>query len=213
MKLSKFTLAPCAALLILLSTSPEALGFSNEQAHRPYSSSCPTESAPAGGGGGGGGGDFTPFPWGAEVPIGVSALEGIWVPTSFECGTYFSFHVTSLNSGRTRYVNIKQFDPLTCTEVAKGVGYELDRVFYVSMVSNTGKSFDLTVRAFDEKDLNHLDSSVGQIEHPISRTRPLIVATLYPRREWSKRISYPLVKIDNKTSYQCGNGDAIVHGR
>jgi len=176
----------------------------------PYAANtCPSESKPAGGNGG----DFTPFPWGNEIPISHTTLQGIWAPTAIECGTFFFFEMTIIGPHAQRIVNVKQFDPETCTILSSGVGYELEKVFYVSMVGQNGRAYDLTVRAFNRKDLKpKSDNSGDQIDIPISR-RPLIVATLYPQREWSKRISYPLVKASSSNHFECSNGDALPQGR
>jgi len=168
---------------------------------------CPSESNPAGGSGG----DFTPFPWGNEIPIAQDTLQGIWAATTVECGTYFAFEVRNNASKSQRIVKAKQFDPQTCTILSSGVGYELDRVFYISMVGQNGRSFDLTIRAFDRRDLKITNSGVpyGYYSEPPIIRSPYVVATLYPRREWSKRVSYPLVKISRSLRFKCANGDAL----
>lgn len=165
---------------------------------------CPSESNPAGGSGG----DFTPFPWGNEIPITGSNLQGIWVPTSLECGTYFAFEIRNNSSKAQKTIRAKQFDPKTCTIISSGVGYELEKVFYVSMIAQNGQSFDLTVRAFDRKDLKIDTNATDNGNTPISRG-PIVIATLYPRREWSKRVSYPLVKTSRSLRFECENGDAL----
>lgn len=179
----------------------------------PYQvSSCPIESKPAGIDGG----DFTPFPWGNEIPIAHSALRGIWTPTSIECGTYFAFEINSHTAGSQRIVTVMQFDPETCTVLSSGVGYEFEKVFYVSMVGPNGRAYDLTIRAFNKKDLKPSNSGEGEdLLNPPSlpRSRPYIVATLYPRKEWSKRISYPLIKTSSYTQFNCSNGDALPRSR
>jgi len=174
-------------------------------------STCPIEAKPVGGEGGG---DFTPFPWGNEIPIAQNALHGIWAPTSIACGTYFAFEVTKGARDKQRIVKVRQFDPTNCNILASGVGYELERVFYISMVGQDGLVFDMTIRAFNRKDLKcNTDVGDGNLADLPFSGDPFIVATLYPKREWSKKISYPLTKVSDTTRFVCENGDALPQSR
>jgi hypothetical protein len=198
-------------LFIIIFSLRSFASFALSPGVRYPASTCPIESKTAGSELGG---DFTPFPWGKEISIGHSALQGVWAPTSITCGTYFVFELTKSNSINQRIVEVKQFDPETCDILSSGIGYESDRIFYVSMVGKTGRSFDLTVRAFNRKDLkSEADMGGGdQIDFHFSR-RPFVVATLYPRQKWSRRISYPLAKVSESIRYECSNGDALPQGR
>ena len=149
------------------------------QSIRYQSQSCPSESQTTGVDGG----DFTPFPWGNEIPIAQNMLQGVWAPISIECGTYFSFELSEPTSKRPqRIVTVKQFDPDTCNILASGVGYELEKVFYVSMVGPNGRAFDLTIRAFNRKELKKTDDPYSQDSQTFDVKHPLILLTLYPRK-------------------------------
>lgn len=159
-------------------------------------------------------GDFTPFPWGLEVHLSKSHLDGIWASDSDHCGTYFSFKTRSNSDINQRLVNIIQFNPNTCEILATGIGYELDRVFHAAMISNNlnetkFQSYDLTIRAFNPKDIKYSNS--GDYEIPSPNFKPLVVMTMYPRQSWESQIHYPLGQVSKRTNFNCSNGYAITH--
>lgn len=173
----------------------------------PSPDSCKSDFQPTSG-------DFTPFPWGSEVHLSKNNLDGIWAPSSNQCGTYFSFKTRSNNDLNQRLVNIIQFNPYTCEILATGIGYELDRVFHAAMISNNldqskFQSFDLTLRAFNPKDIKYLPPI--NYDNPSPRLKPLVVMTMYPRQSWESQAHYPLGQIAKRTSYYCSNGYAITH--
>jgi hypothetical protein len=145
------------------------------------------------------GGDFTPFPWGKEVSITQNTLQGLWIPVSLDCETYFIFETTHHSSQKTRLVKVQQFDPEFCDPIAQGIGYELHHVFYVSMLKRDQTAYDLTIRAFNEKDLDSISRQLLSLSDELEMSfhrlnNPFMLVTLFPQNQWSKRISYPLIK-------------------
>lgn len=50
----------------------------------------------------------------------------------------------------------------------------------------------------------YLDSQARQ-----GPTRPVVVLSLYPKRNWEKRMNYPLKKISDLNGFTCSNGDKL----
>lgn len=191
-------------LIFFLTCSHVSFGafFEIKELQHPLGSSCSIEYSAANSPSGTGG-DFTPFPWGSEVVVPLQSLIGVWAPTSVECSTYFLFQ-RKPSKEDLKIMSIEQYDPETCETVASGVGYEIDRVFRVVMASTkSDKFFNLTVRAFDSKDLNKSKSSAQPDLNPRLNNQQLIVIHLYPNNEWNKRISYPLIRISPETEKIC----------
>jgi len=141
------------------------------------------------------GGDDTPWPWGHEGRFPWLSIQGVWVPMDGDCNSLFVFKTQSVE-GQNRVVQIVQYDPTSCQKLAWGVGVESERVIRASMVSKDGKSFDLTIRSFDE-------SSMGGLLSAMSVRRNVVVISMYPKGDWERRMSYQLQKVTNVPVMLC----------
>ncbi len=167
---------------------------------RMFSTICKHESAILGG-------DGVPWPWGQEMRFPWTRIQGVWAPLSADCDSYFMFNVGDATSGGERFVQITQYDPKTCTNVAVGAGYELNRVIYASMTDGM-HSFDLTVRAFDTSVLQSSLSATAPacfdaLGDTSQKTSSVVVLTMYPKEKWADRVSYQLEKLKSTPSLLC----------
>lgn len=132
------------------------------------------------------GGDDNPWPWGKEIIFPWLSIQGVWVPTEGDCNSLFVFRTRSTQT-QNRVIHIMQYDPTTCEKLAWGAGIESDRIVRASMVTKDGKSFDVTVRAFDETSVNNFFNS------PLNRN--VVVMSMYPKGSWERRMSYPMQRV------------------
>lgn len=141
------------------------------------------------------GGDSNPWPWGKEVRFPWLSLQGVWVPGDGSCNSLFLFKAQT-NQGQNRIIHIMQYDPSTCEKLAWGAGLEADKVLYASMVTKEGKSFDLTVRAFDEATIPSALASSPLAEN-------VVVMSMYPKGDWERRMSYQMQKVTDVPVVLC----------
>lgn len=140
------------------------------------------------------GGDSNPWPWGRESVFPWLAIEGVWVPMDGDCGSLFVFQAKNIQA-QNRVIQVVQYDPSTCQKIAWGVGIEQDRVVLASMVTHQGKSFDLSIRAFDE------NAAPNVLLSPLGRN--VVVMSMYPKGNWERRTSYQMQKVTNIPALLC----------
>jgi hypothetical protein len=148
------------------------------------------------------GGDATPWPWGSELRFPWSRIQGVWAPFEGDCDSYFMFKIGNPNSVGDRFIQITQYDPVTCKRIAIGAGFESDRVIYASMTSGN-KSYDLTIRAFDTSVLKNQFSWPFWEVYPTGPAKSIILLTMYPKKNWEKRVSYQMEKLQSTPSLIC----------
>ena len=144
--------------------------------------------------------DGRPWPWGSEIRFPWTLIEGVWSPVEQGLGNYFVFKVSKENSSGDRVIQITQYDPYGCRKVAVGAGYENNRVIYAAMTTGNG-SYDLTVRAFDNSVLKKMTMVPEAIALPTQKST--VVVTMYPRSNWSERVSYQLDKLQSTPALIC----------
>lgn len=150
------------------------------------------------------GGDAIPWPWGNEMQFPWTRIQGVWAPLTGDCESYFVFKVSKLTTSGERFIQIIQYDPLTCEKIAVGAGFENNKVIYASM-ANKGQSFDLTIRAFDNSiiDQESQDSTIIS-RPPLPSVKAVVVLTMYPKAKWEKRVSYQMEKLNSIPDLTCG---------
>lgn len=94
-------------------------------------------------------GDF--FPWGKEVPFPWSKIQGIYRGYEKTGETFYFFNVRVQNENQ-RILEIWQIDS-KCRWTARGAGFEYNKVVRAVVANQAGKSFELTVQAFNAKDI------------------------------------------------------------
>ncbi|GEM_PF-2423223 len=203
----------------LLSALSNAYAFSDVS----NSNSCPIDSKAVNGGDGG---DFTPWPipWGLEVTMNTNGIKGVWAPTSVACDSYFLFTVSTktINNHKERFLKVTQFNSETCEVLSSGIGYENNHVFIASMVTPDNQFFDLTLRGFKTSDLEKNTSNPNQpppnqgnnqdsSDDSDSRKKPVMILSLFPQKQWDKKMSYQIIHISDSTQYKCENGKQLSH--
>ncbi|MBX3016246.1 MAG: hypothetical protein KF767_00030 [Bdellovibrionaceae bacterium] len=151
------------------------------------------------------GGDDNPWPWGREILFPWLSIQGVWAPTDGTCNSLFVFR-TKNSQTENRVVHIMQYDPNTCEKLAWGAGVETDRVVRAAMVTKEGKSFDLTVRAFDE-------NSVTSVATHSPFNRNVVVLSMYPKGNWERRMSYQMAKVTDVPVMLCDSKIPVFGGR
>jgi hypothetical protein len=141
------------------------------------------------------GGDDNPWPWGKEVVFPWLSIQGVWVPSEGDCSSLFIFR-TKNSQTENRVIHIMQYDPSTCEKLAWGAGVETEKVVRASMVTKDGKSFDLTVRAFDENSISGMLTLT-----PMKRN--VVLMSMYPKGNWERRLSYQMQKVTDVPVMLC----------
>lgn len=149
------------------------------------------------------GGDDNPWPWGRESRFPWLAIQGVWVPVDGDCNSLFVFKTKSVQ-GENRIVQIVQYDPTTCERLAWGAGVESEQILRASMVNKDGKSFDLTIRAFDESTV-----STGALSTLPSALRNIVVLSMYPKGDWERRMSYQMQKVTDVPVMLCDSKNPV----
>ncbi len=93
-----------------------------------------------------------PWPWGYEQPFPWTDIQGIWQVTDGDFFSYFAMKVVRIKSTGERQLLVRQIDARTCDTIAKGVGYEMDRVVRAQMTTLQGGAYRLALHAFSTQD-------------------------------------------------------------
>lgn len=144
------------------------------------------------------GGDTRPWPFGHEMTFPWTEIQGVWsLADDTGCSSYFVVKPRMITSKGMRSVEITQYDPVTCKQVAWGVGIESENILTARMISTKGR-FDLTLRAFD---LGTLMQTQGMRSTEYSNGQSLldmddavIVMSVFPRGKWDQRRNFRLRK-------------------
>lgn len=141
------------------------------------------------------GDDFTPWPWGAEMPFPWSFVQGTWIAEKGEFRSYYSFRVVK-DSEESRQLEVTQVDPINCTIMAHGVAIETENTVRAQMSNTaTGAVYRLSLRSFHEKSLPTL---VGQ--KPINNQ--FVVMSVLPF-DTVKPVHLPIQQVSNQLNFKC----------
>lgn len=149
-----------------------------------------------------------PWPWGREIHIALKDVQGVWGTTTNQCSNWFFFNVQNDNNGG-KIVVIEQYDPDACVVISKGVGYQNDRYIYAQMVNQTtGKSYNLTVHAFNSSDVvtsaySHQASSGGKGFDKSADTSVMMALSLFPIGQSDDRSAYEIERIQLANAPVC----------
>lgn len=91
------------------------------------------------------------WPWGSEISIDLSGLQGLWKMSSSGCSDLYIVKVIKDNVSES-IISITQYDPVSCRPIASGKGYIKDRVIRAVMAGG-GRSFGVSIHAFRPTDV------------------------------------------------------------
>jgi hypothetical protein len=140
-----------------------------------------------------GGGDV--WPWGEEMPFPWRGIKGVWMAEIEGCPTYFTFTALKMQSG-AHQLQVRQYDPVTCKLISRGVGYEQDRYVKAVLVGKKG-TFDIAVHVF-KNEPGKADPRQRYTERKTST-----VLTLGSFDEIKDPASYQLYKMHNDPNAVC----------
>lgn len=92
------------------------------------------------------------FPWGSEIRFPWKGIQGYWSTTIDGREAFVHFKIIKMDEWDSRQLKIQIIDASTCKVVARGVGYEDEKVVKGVMAFGS-RSAKVTVHAFREADL------------------------------------------------------------
>ena len=107
-------------------------------------------------------GGINPWPFGREMSFPWGGIQGVWQASNSGCSSLFLFKVGNEIDDGSRYMTIIQYDPKECREIARGVGYESNRVVRAVLAGDNG-SFEMTIHAFRTADVKTRYGTFGDL--------------------------------------------------
>lgn len=166
---------------------------------------------------------YFPFPFSSEIEFPWRRIQGTWSISDSDCATRFVFtRSRERGAGESGSVlRIVQYDPASCTILARGLGTESPdspRVIRATM-TGSGRTYSMTVRAFNESDVRDgrlTSESAGQssasgIEpHQVEAqaAKSVVVVSLFPRGQWKRQVSFAVTKLANEPGMVCTGGES-----
>ncbi len=140
------------------------------------------------------------FPWGFELPFPWRGIQGVWTTEMGGKPVYFSFKTVKSGSFGNQ-LGIVEINPANCTVIAKGGGFEEDRVVTAIMNSIDG-SFTMTVHVFRESDMSIARQiPKPKIDDPTDKT--VTVLKLNSNDGVSTEVAYELTKVSADINSVC----------
>lgn len=136
-----------------------------------------------------------PWPWGYEAPFPWSFVQGVWLAEHGDFRSFFSFRVVSDKSG-LQQLEVSQVDPESCEPLARGVGFEQNKIVRAQMTTADGTPYRVALRAFPEQMVNAV---VGH--KPIHEQ--YVVLSVYPFDQ-TKAVHMPITQVTvGLVNFQC----------
>lgn len=135
-----------------------------------------------------------PWPWGYEAPFPWTFVQGVWLAEHGEFRSYFQFRVVSEKNG-LQQLDVQQVDPQTCEPLARGVGFEQNKIVRAQMTSSTGAVYRVALRSFHERSVN---AAVG----PKPIYNQYVVLSVFPFDQ-TKAVHMPISQVTQFLSMQC----------
>lgn len=140
--------------------------------------------------------DPVPWPWGAEAPFPWTFVQGTWLAENETVRTYFTFRVIRSKSGINQ-LEVQEVNPSNCEVIARGVGYEQNRVVRAQMVSfNGGAVYRLSLRSFSAQ---AIQSRVAV--KPVNGQ--YVVLSVVPFEASPNSVSIPMTQISSRLTIKC----------
>ncbi|PIS10882.1 MAG: hypothetical protein COT73_06950 [Bdellovibrio sp. CG10_big_fil_rev_8_21_14_0_10_47_8] len=95
------------------------------------------------------------WPWGYEMPFPWKGIQGTWETEIQGRTVYLSFQ-TVRSTGSKNQLGIVQYDAKTCEVLARGRGFEDNKVVTAALVGRAGY-LNMTVHVFGSEDLKAND--------------------------------------------------------
>jgi hypothetical protein len=119
------------------------------------------------------------WPWGREVTIPWSGIQGVWQFSGTDCSKVFLFKIIKQTTTE-RVLEIIQYNPVSCTVIARGPGYESNRVIRAVLTGLQGP-FELTIHAFKFNDVSSPYSRRSPYNRqPTQEPGPVMVMRVFP---------------------------------
>lgn len=140
------------------------------------------------------------FPWGLELPFPWRGIQGVWTTEMGGKPVYFSFKTVKSGSFGNQ-LRIVEFNPTNCEVIAKGGGFEEDRVVTAIMNSTEG-SFTMTVHVFRESDMS-ISRQVPKPRDTAEDNKTVTVLKLNSNDGVSTEVAYELIKVSADINSVC----------
>jgi hypothetical protein len=145
-------------------------------------------------------GGVDPFPFGKEIKFPWKMLPGTWSVEDSSTDNVFNFKV-STNSKGDKEVQIMLVNPNYCYVIAQGKGVLNGKYISAQMVSN-GKTFNLTVHAFNSADVTGTNINTN-LRSSGTSDKVVMALTIYKVGDMEHRSSYEITKIGALTDSVC----------
>ncbi|MBX2988264.1 MAG: hypothetical protein KF802_10230 [Bdellovibrionaceae bacterium] len=177
-----------ATLSLLLSCTLAAANLPPENVHAFGGTPSLTDARPLGGD------DFVPWPFGSEMPFPWSFVQGVWLAEHGEFRSYFRFRVLKNDDGM-RTLSVQQIDPVTCEQIAEGVGIEYGNVVWAQITVPGGHILRMQLRSFHKNAV-----SVPLRQKPIYDQ--YVVMSLSNSSDY-KTLNMPMQQITPQLNFKC----------
>jgi hypothetical protein len=138
------------------------------------------------------------WPWGMEVPFPWRGIQGLWMANINGCSTYFTFKIVK-NVVDEKILQIHEINPVTCTLIAKGAGYEDDRVVMAVMNGKNG-AYNMEVHSFRESDV----AEANERGYTSSMSNKVVtMMTVSSVRASDQKGTYQLYKVSSNPDSAC----------
>jgi hypothetical protein len=137
------------------------------------------------------------FPWGAEIPFPWIGIQGTWATIIDSEMVYFSFSTVRAGKGLNQ-LQVREFDAAKCHLLAKGAGYEENRIVKALMIGPNGAAFNLAVHVFRQEDLK---KSAGPFV--VDSYKTVTVMNVTPLTNDTDRVTFQLYKMSTSPKAAC----------
>lgn len=141
------------------------------------------------------------FPWGFELPFPWRGIQGIWMTEMGGKPVYFSFKTVKAGSFGNQ-LRIIEYNPVNCNIIARGGGFEEDRVV-TAIMNGVDGTFTMTVHVFRESDMSLARQMrpVSKMENPNDKT--VTVLKMNSSDGVSPEVAYELAKVSTDINSVC----------
>jgi len=137
-----------------------------------------------------------PWPWGAEMPFPWTFVQGIWLAENDTFKSYFTFRVVRSKPGSINQLEVQEVDPATCEIIARGVGFEENRVVRAQMIARHGNVYRLALRSFSTQSIPRQPAGAKPVNGQY------VVLSVLPM-DSSASISVPMTQISKTLGFKC----------
>lgn len=141
---------------------------------------------------------WVPDPWASELPVTLNNLQGVWSVGKSPNKSFFYVKVSrDPQNSKVNYLAITERDSTTCQVVSTGFGRdESGTRLIIEMRDPEGHRYKLMLRQYSVLQITPgegIEANKGKVT----------VLTIMPNLGGVKNYNYPMVKVSDRTEYEC----------